>query len=267
MRPRTILSVLSAVACLGTATSLHAATLRPVSLPGMVAKADLIAEGRVIAINHRNSDVIEPDDAAMPHTFVTYAIERTAKGGSSAGDTITLRFLGGPDGQGRALLVGGMPQFRVGDRDLLFVHENGTALCPLLGWEQGRLRIVRGAVYDDLGSEVWISPQGNVVRGPRRIDVRAEGYPQISATDTADDGPTVFAPPAGSARPDPAGMHAIVEFLLVAARRQGQAVDGKLAQSQDPGALLRVPRFVPSKPPAEPPMRATRRVREPGDER
>jgi hypothetical protein len=36
-----------------------------------------------------------------------------------------------------------MPSFAVGERVLLFVRDNGTALCPVVGWHQGRFDVVR----------------------------------------------------------------------------------------------------------------------------
>src|SRR5688572_14278105 len=108
----------------------------------LVQQAELIFDGIVTSVQYRMSDVGTPDDVALPHTFVTFAIQQTFKGQAQSGRSITLRFQGGPDGKGSALVIPGIPLFDVGERSILFVRRNGNDLCPLVGWEQGRLRVI-----------------------------------------------------------------------------------------------------------------------------
>lgn len=58
---------------------------------------------------------------------------------------VTLEFLGGTVGD-ETLSVRGMPQFRAGDEDILFVSGNGRTICPLYGMMHGRYAIERDAV-------------------------------------------------------------------------------------------------------------------------
>lgn len=255
-------AVFLAVAALGAvAGTLSASTFKHRSLSDLVQEAELIVEAEVIGIDHKNSEIVEPGDADMPHTFVTFSIKRLIKGRSSAGDTVTLRMLGGPSGQDRVTWVAGTPTFHLGDRDVLFVRGNGKAICPILGFEQGRLRVVRGAIYDAFGHDVWITPNGEIAPGDARIDVRTEGYPELpSRAPELRDGQTEreFEPPAGALRPDAAGMIAVIEQMMIAAQAQGRLVDVPTTESQDVGALLRVPEFSRTRPPAEPKPSAPR---------
>lgn len=239
----------------------HASTVMKLGLRDLSLTAELIADAEVVAIQQRNSDVVEPGDADLPHTFVTFAIHQSIKGRSSAGDTITLRFLGGPNGRGQVTMVPGMPEFRVGDRDILFIRHNGTTMCPVFGWERGRLRLVRDGVYDELGREVWVTPAGELAAGERRIDVRSMGYPQLAPEPAlhADEATRTFVPPTGALLPNASGMRAVIGQILTEARANGKLTEPATVPSQNPSALLRVPRFRSMAPPADPVTRTRTR--------
>lgn len=183
-----------------------ASTLDPVSARDRLVRADLVVATTVVAVEHRVSTIAGAGDAALPHTFVTFAVERTIKGIPPSNDRITLRFQGGPDGLGRALKVVGVPDFQAGERDILFVRNNGVALCPLVGWEQGRLRVAGDQVFAADGRELWLAPSGDFVFGERRLDLEQFPYGEIAPP--AGDG---FAPPAGSVRPAATALASILE--------------------------------------------------------
>jgi hypothetical protein len=147
------------------AANLQATSFDPVTERDLVSKASLVFQGIVTRVEYRISDVEGPNVERLPHTFVTFRIEKLYKGKSESGRTITLRFQGGPDGQGNTVFVSGIPLFDAGDRDILFVAKNGEAWCPLVGWEQGRFRIVNDEVFSDDGREVLISEKGNLQFG------------------------------------------------------------------------------------------------------
>jgi hypothetical protein len=73
-------------------------------------------------------------------TYVTFRVEEGFKG--NAGATYSIRLLGGTvDGQ--TMEVTDTPKFNVGDRDILFVENNGSQFVPLVGISHGRFRIQR----------------------------------------------------------------------------------------------------------------------------
>ncbi len=237
---------------------LSASTVERLGLRELVSRAELIAETEVLAVEHRVSSRVEPGDEEVPHTFVTFSIDRLVKGSSSAGERLTLRFRGGPDGRGRVLTVPGTPRFHVGDRDVLFVERNGASICPLVGFEQGRLRLVRGGVVDALGYELWLSPRGEMSRGERRVDVRREGAPPVTpkggASARADERPR-FSPPAGALAPDDDGLITLLRALVreaeVAAAEPAPTVAP--TPSLDASAPFRVSRRLPAPPTDDPP--------------
>ena len=73
-------------------------------------------------------------------TYVTFQVEEGFKG--NAGATYSIRLLGGTvDGQ--TMEVTDAPKFSVGDRDILFVENNGSQFVPLVGVSYGRFRVQR----------------------------------------------------------------------------------------------------------------------------
>lgn len=210
----------------------------------MMTEADFVFEGTVVHIDHRVSDVVSAGDVVLPHTFVTFQIEEVVKGSSDSGNTITLRFLGGPDSKGRVLGVAGLPQFRAGDHDMLFVKKNGEMVCPLVGWEFGRLRIVRGELYDALGGELWMTPGGEFVPGPKVIDVDAENHPPVSKqVDPAKHEHDEFAPPVGAWRADAAGMREVLRFQWATLKSTHALEEPKPAKSVRISDSFRAPQF------------------------
>ena len=147
-------------------TTIEATSLDTLTTEQMVQRANLIFEGVVTSVAYRHSDVDSADHERIPHTFVTYRIERLFKGRSEKNNTITLRFQGGPTGKDEVVFIPGIPLFDIGDRDILFVERNGESWCPLVGWDQGRHRIINGMVFSDDGHELWATQQGRLVNGP-----------------------------------------------------------------------------------------------------
>jgi hypothetical protein len=70
---------------------------------------------------------------------VTFKVIRTLKG--ELGGQTQLEFLGGTVGDYR-LEVPGIPRFRVGDEDVLFVDERGQPVSPVVGFMHGRFRVL-----------------------------------------------------------------------------------------------------------------------------
>jgi hypothetical protein len=112
-------------------------------------RADSVFVGEVTRIAHQ---VSSPDASGLrlPFTLVTWRVDDGIKG--VAGQTYTARFLGGPLGD-RTLDVPEIPTFAVGDRDLLFVRDNGSVGCPLVDGARGRVRITGATRPDGLSPD------------------------------------------------------------------------------------------------------------------
>lgn len=124
--------VLVAVARVASPTSVVAPTFDE-----LVARAESVVVAEVVATR---STWVESRAGRAIVTDVTVAIERTLKGPIYT--ERALEFLGGTVGDD-TLHVEGMPEFHVGDRDVLFIRDSGRPVSPLVGFMYGRFRIVR----------------------------------------------------------------------------------------------------------------------------
>ena len=247
------IGALATVAGVGAilASPVSATTFDRVTAVERLQQADLVFEGVVTAVQHRNSDVAGPEQISLPHTFVTYSIKRVFRGSSAAGSSITLRMQGGPNGEGLTLKVSGVPEFKPGDTDILFVAGGSNVVCPLVGFDQGRLRIVRGQVYNDLGQEVWVGPQGNFLFGPARINVDSDLYPALLGAAKAGEPSREFTPPEGAMRPDAAGFGDLLGAIVAQAASHGMLRAAPPVASASFGDTFHVSRLVPAAPPVD----------------
>lgn len=124
--------------------------------------AGLVFQGTVIEKSHRMS---EGEGESMPHTFVTYKVERVFKG-NAAEDTFTLRFLGGPINDYEFIDIGDMPLMDIGDTDILFVSGNSESYCPLVGCSRGRYRYIDGLMFNELGQTLLLNEDNKIIEGP-----------------------------------------------------------------------------------------------------
>jgi hypothetical protein len=114
-------------------------TVVPLSFDQLVQQAEVVFVGEVV---DQRSVWNESRDRRGIVTLVTFDVARVLKG--QVGLRTQLTFRGGTIGD-VTQEVGGMPKFRVGDRDVLFVAPERTAASPLVGFWQGRFRVVRDA--------------------------------------------------------------------------------------------------------------------------
>ncbi len=103
----------------------------------LVLRAESVVVARVVSTR---SAWVDSRSGRSIVTDVTVAIEQTIKGPEYA--QRSYEFLGGTVGDD-TLRVEGIPQFEVGDRDVLFVNEAGRPASPLVGFMYGRFRIMR----------------------------------------------------------------------------------------------------------------------------
>lgn len=129
-------------------------------------RADAVFVGEVVEIQHQ---VSQPDAEGLqlPFTLVTWQIEDGIKGVAS-GARYTTRFIGGPIGE-LEVEVSEVPEFELGDRDLLFVERNGEVGCPLVGGADGRVQLGFGTTLDGVSrvapSQAWTSSLVAGIRG------------------------------------------------------------------------------------------------------
>jgi hypothetical protein len=103
-------------------------------------RADVVFVGEVVDVEYV---VSQPDANALslPFTIVTWRVEDAVKGVTDEA-TYAARFLGGPIGE-KWMKVTEIPEFEIGDRDLLFLRADATVGCPLVDGARGRVRLLQ----------------------------------------------------------------------------------------------------------------------------
>jgi hypothetical protein len=117
-------------------------TVRTLDLPELVQQAEIIAD---VTVTGSQSYWVSPAGGKAIHTRVTFTLNSAPLKGHVA-SPFTLDFLGGRLGN-RRVVVSGMPQLQAGDRLILFSYgPDKTFVSPLIGFDQGALRVMRDPV-------------------------------------------------------------------------------------------------------------------------
>jgi hypothetical protein len=124
------------LACL--CVGLHATrgtTVIPPTFDELVSRAEVIFQGTVTDVRSQWTG-----EGAQHRivSYVTFKVEDALKG--APGESYTLRMLGGTV-DGETMEVSDGPKFKVGDRDIIFVENNGSQFIPLVGIMHGRFHV------------------------------------------------------------------------------------------------------------------------------
>jgi len=138
----------------------QATTVIPPDFDYLVAQADYVVRAVVVSVT---SELHAEGPQRHIITKVELDVREVISG--TPPQPLVLQMLGGKVGD-EEMVVDGVPKFKVGDEDVLFVHGNGRQLCPLVALMYGRFPIKR----DDKGRE-YMS--------------RASGAPLLSELDVA----------------------------------------------------------------------------------
>jgi hypothetical protein len=158
----------------------RATTVMPPTFEEMTDRAEVIFVGTVI---RSRSEWREVGNQRAIFTMVEFAKLETLKGDSR--DTITLQFLGGSVGDA-TLEVGGVPKFRVGDRELLFVQKNGVQVCPIVGMHHGKFGVRKD---QKSGREALVRHNGKELRDVAEIGTGEAGPDRSKFSTSTNAGP------------------------------------------------------------------------------
>lgn len=225
-------------------------------LRALLGVADLVFEGVAVDVQTQLSEPAKEGQRPIPYTLVTYRVEHLLAG-PDPGPHATLRLIGGPHpATGLVLRASGVPHIDVGERDILFVQGNTDAICPLVGQNSGRLRVVDGQVYTDLGRSVQLAPDSRLLTG-RRFRL------EVVQTSMIGDVEQVFAAPSDAiVGPSDAVLAADLRTAIRALAPTAANPDASFV-SAVPGAPFRGPDFSEAAPPKSvaPPVTLTARER------
>ena len=146
------------------------------NLSALVDGSQLIALTTVEEVQYRTA-TFSDGNGMMPVSFVTVRIDKVFRGQQTT-QTLTLRFMGGPDGMGGVMGISGVPTLQKGDRDILFITGNGETRCALVHCEWGRYRILKDRVYNTHGFPVLsLAKNYALARGIPPIEFRVVRFP------------------------------------------------------------------------------------------
>ena len=139
LKRRTAQTLLVFILAVASPMNSQATTVRQLDLPELAQQAEVIADVTVSGIE---SFWASPAGGKAIHTRVTFSLNSTPLKGQVT-SPFTLDFLGGTVGNHR-MEVSGMPKLQVGDRLILFSYgPDKTFVSPVIGFDQGALRVIR----------------------------------------------------------------------------------------------------------------------------
>jgi len=149
----------------------QATAVRQLDLPELAQQAEVIADVTVTGIE---SYWASPAGGKAIHTRVTFSLNLAPLKGQVT-SPFTLDFLGGTVGDHR-MEVSGMPKLQVGDRLILFSYgPDKTFVSPVIGFDQGALRVIRDQQDNvDRVYRWWGQPVNEAQPFNSRVPVSAE---------------------------------------------------------------------------------------------
>ncbi|MCK5683359.1 hypothetical protein KAJ27_04540 [bacterium] len=158
-----IVVFLFTISCVFPVINTNATVLLEKDFQDLAIEADIVFIGTVSDIY---SEWKGEQYKSKIHTYVTFS-ELEIISGNYKENTIVVRLAGGEIDDVR-VQYSGVPEFRLGNRNLLFLSGNYKALCPISGWSQGIFHLV----YDyDTGEESLLSYEGKLVQEIRNNEI------------------------------------------------------------------------------------------------
>ena len=157
--------VLSALALFAKVSP--ATTVEPPDFATLVKQADAIFVGDVMNIE---SAWINRGDNRIIVSQITFKVIKALKGNPA--NPYVLKLHGGTVGD-TTMEVDGVPKFKVGSRTLLFVENNGTQFCPLVGIMHGYFRVAKDG---QTGTEKIFKHDGTPLQNVGEIDQTHRRY-------------------------------------------------------------------------------------------
>jgi hypothetical protein len=170
---KTHLFLVAAVAAI--LPGLRATTVIPPTFDELVDQAEIIFQGNVTRVS---SEWV--GEGAQRHimSYVTFKVEESLKG--NPGQSYTVRMLGGTV-DGETMGVSDAPKFQVGDKDILFVQNNGSQFIPLVGIMHGRFHVRTNESGQQVVTNNEDEPVKNVARLGRMASSASPEEPDLPA--------------------------------------------------------------------------------------
>lgn len=154
-----------------------ATTVIPPTFEQLVGQAEVIFQGTVT-----NVKSTWEGEGAQRHiaTYVTFEVGESVKG--DAASSYTIRMLGGTVGD-ETMLITDTPNFKVGDREILFVEHNFDQFVPLVGIDHGHFRVQRD---EQAGRDILVNGHGEPVKDVAKLGREEESVSAEEAISPAE---------------------------------------------------------------------------------
>jgi hypothetical protein len=157
-----------------TTLSTRATTVVPPEFPTLVNDSDYI-----IRAVTRNVTTLKQAGAHGGRIFTRVELDIVEVIAGTPPANVVLEFLGGRLGD-EQLKIEGMPEFKVGDEDILFVSGNGRTFCPLYAMMHGRYPVETDAAT---GRKFVARADHLPLQSTAEISTpMAEGLPSVQST-------------------------------------------------------------------------------------
>ena len=139
--------------------TVNATTVVEPTFDELVDQAEVIFQGNVTEVK---SQWVGEGAQRCIVSYVTFKVDEALKG--VAGQSYTIRMLGGTV-DGETMGVSDAPKFEVGDKEILFVENNGSQFVPLVGIMHGRFHVRK----EQSGREVVTNNEGQGLKNVARL--------------------------------------------------------------------------------------------------
>ena len=164
----------------------QATTVRALDFPDLVQQSEIIADVTVMAVEPYWAS---PAGGNAVHTLITFSLNSDPWKGQIVSPFV-LDFLGGAMGD-RKMQVSGMPEFKVGDRVIVFTYGPDKIFAsPLIGFDQGAMRVVRDQLSNlDRVYRWWGQPVNELQPFTSRVPASAAkaSSPQLSTANSLEE--------------------------------------------------------------------------------
>lgn len=120
--------------------SIHASVVVKMTFDKIVSDADIILSGRVTQVQAKREQNPHTGKNSV-YTYISIESEQVFRG-SFKGTSYTFKILGGAiPGEPTGEMLTGAPEFKPGQEVFLFLKNDNTLYCPVVGLSQGRFNL------------------------------------------------------------------------------------------------------------------------------
>ncbi len=135
-----MLIILLALFVISASLPARASAIIKMTFDNIVSDADIILSGKVTQVEAKREQNPQTGKNSI-YTYITVESDQVFRG-SFKGTAYTFRILGGAiPGEAIGEMLVGAPEFKIGQEVFLFLKNDSSLYCPVVGFSQGRFNI------------------------------------------------------------------------------------------------------------------------------